>query len=65
MIGATAALGFALLMPAAWGAAAIVGWASLAGVVVGARLAQKVSDRALRVGIVAHGVATAIWLFLL
>jgi len=64
VIGATAALGFALLMPVAWGAAAIVGSASLAGGVVGARLAQKVSDRALRVGIVAYGVATAIWLFL-
>ena len=31
---------------------------------VGARLAQKVSDRALRVGIVAYGVAAAIWFFL-
>ena len=64
VIGATAALGFALLTPVAWGAAAIVGSASLAGGVVGARLAQKVSDRALRVGIVAYGVAAAIWLFL-
>ena len=64
VIGATAALGFALLTPVAWGAAAIVGPASLAGGVVGARLAQKVSDRALRVGIVAYGVAAAIWLFL-
>jgi uncharacterized membrane protein YfcA len=64
VIGATAAVGFALLTPVAWGAAAIVGPASLAGGVVGARLAQKVSDRALRVGIVAYGVAAAIWLFL-
>ena len=64
MIGATAALGVALLMPVAWGAAVIIRSASQAGGVVGARLAQKVSDRALRVGIVAYGVATAIWLFL-
>jgi uncharacterized protein len=64
VIGGAAALGFALLTPVAWGAAAIVGSASLAGGVVGARLAQKVSDRALRVGIVAYGVAAAIWLFL-
>jgi uncharacterized protein len=64
VIGVTAALGFALLTPVAWGAAAIVGSASLAGGVIGARLAQKVSDRALRVGIVAYGVAAAIWLFL-
>jgi len=64
VIGATAALGFALLTPVACGAAAIVGSASLAGGVVGARLARRVSDRALRVGIVAYGVAAAIWLFL-
>jgi uncharacterized membrane protein YfcA len=64
VIGATAAVGFALLTPVAWGAAAIVGSASLAGGVVGASLAQKVSDRALRMGIVAYGVAAAIWLFL-
>src|SRR5919199_3865467 len=64
VIGATAALGFVLLTPVAWGAAAIVGSASLAGGTVGARLAQKVSDRALRVGIVAYGVAAAVWLFL-
>jgi uncharacterized membrane protein YfcA len=64
VIGVTAALGFALVTPMAWGAAAIVGSASLAGGVVGARLALRVSDRALRVGIVAFGVAAAIWLFL-
>jgi uncharacterized membrane protein YfcA len=64
VIGATAALGFALLTPVAWGAAAIVGLASLAGGVVGARLAQKVSDRVLRGGIVAYGVVAAVWLFL-
>ncbi len=64
VIGTTAALGFALLTPVAWGAAAIVGAASLAGGVAGAHLAQKVSDRALRVGIVAYGVAAAMWLFL-
>ena len=64
VIGAAAALGFALLTPVAWGAAAIVGPASLAGGVVGARLARRVSDRVLRVGIVAYGVAAAVWLFL-
>jgi len=63
VIGAVAALGFALLTPVAWGAAAIVGPASLAGGVVGARLAQRVSDRVLRGGIVAYGVIAAIWLF--
>jgi uncharacterized membrane protein YfcA len=64
VIGATAALGFALLTPVAWGAAAIVGAASLAGGLVGARLARRVSDRLLRGGIVAYGVVAAVWLFL-
>jgi uncharacterized membrane protein YfcA len=34
------------------------------GGAVGARLAQRVSGRVLRGGIVAYGVAAAIWLFL-
>jgi uncharacterized membrane protein YfcA len=64
VIGGAASLGFALLTPVAWGAAAIVGSASLAGGVVGARLARRVSDRVLRGGIVAYGVVAAVWLFL-
>jgi uncharacterized membrane protein YfcA len=64
VIGAVAALGFALLAPVAWGAVAIVGPASLAGGLVGARLARRVSDRVLRAGIVAYGVVAALWLFL-
>jgi uncharacterized membrane protein YfcA len=64
VIGGTAALGFALLTPVAWGAVAIVGPASLAGGLVGARLAKRVSDRVLRSGIVAYGVLAAVWLFL-
>jgi uncharacterized membrane protein YfcA len=64
VIGGTAALGFALLTPVAWGAVAIVGPASLAGGLIGARLAKRVSDRVLRGGIVTYGVAAAIWLFL-
>jgi uncharacterized protein len=64
VIGGTAALGFALLTPVAWGAVAIVGPASLAGGWVGARLAKRVSDRLLRGGIVAYGVIAAVWLFL-
>lgn len=63
VIGAVAALGFALLTPVAWTAVAIIGPAALIGGEVGARLARRVSDRALRVGIVAYGVAAAIWLF--
>ena len=63
VIGAAAALGFALLTPVDWTAAAVIGTASLAGGRVGARLAQRVSDRALRGGIVAYGVLAALWLF--
>jgi uncharacterized protein len=64
VIGSTAALGFALLTPVAWGAVALVGTASLAGGLVGARLAKRVSDRVLRGGIVTYGIVAAIWLFL-
>ena len=64
VIGGTAAIAFALLTPVAWVAVAIVGPASLAGGLVGARLAKRVSDRVLRGGIVAYGVIAAVWLFL-
>jgi uncharacterized membrane protein YfcA len=64
VIGGTAAIAFALLTPVAWIAVAIVGPASLAGGLVGVRLAKRVSDRVLRSGIVAYGVLAAVWLFL-
>lgn len=64
VIGAVAALGFALLTPVAWGAVAVVGLASLAGGAFGARLAQRLSDRVLSGGVIAYGVAASIWLFL-
>ena len=63
VIGGTAALGFALLTPVDWTAAAIIGAASLAGGQIRARLAQRVSDRALRTGIVTYGILAALWLF--
>lgn len=64
VIGGVTALGFALLSPIEWVPVIIIGVTSLVGGEVGARLAQRVSDRVLRVGIVAYGVAAAIWLFL-
>jgi uncharacterized membrane protein YfcA len=64
VIGAVSAVGFALLAPVAWTAVAIIAPASMVGGEVGARLAQRVSDRVLRVGIVAYGVAAAVWLFM-
>ena len=63
VIGGAAALGFALLTPVDWTAAAIIGASSLAGGQMGARLAQRVSDRALRGGIVVYGTLAALWLF--
>ncbi len=64
IIGVVAAIGLALLADVAWAAVAVIAPASLVGGEVGARLAQKVSDRVLRVGIIAYGVAAAVWLFL-
>jgi uncharacterized membrane protein YfcA len=64
VIGAVSAVGFALLAPVAWTAVAIIAPASMVGGEVGARLAQRVSDRVLRVGIIAYGVAAAVWLFM-
>ena len=63
LIGVVSALGFAFLAQVDWGAVAIIGPASVVGGEIGARLAQRVSDRALRVGIVVYGIAAAIWLF--
>jgi uncharacterized protein len=63
IIGAVSAVGFALVAPVAWTAVAVVAPASVVGGEVGARLARRVSDRALRVGIVTYGVACAVWLF--
>lgn len=63
LIGAVSALGFALLAQVDWVAVAVIGPTSVVGGQIGARLAQRVSDRVLRVGIVAYGVAAAVWLF--
>jgi uncharacterized protein len=63
IIGAVSAVGFALVTPVAWTAVAVVAPASVVGGEVGARLARRVSDRALRVGIVTYGFACAVWLF--
>ena len=64
LIGAVSAIGYALVIPVDWAAVGVIAPAGLVGGEVGARLAQRVSDRALRVGIVAYGVAAAGWLFL-
>lgn len=63
VIGAVSAIGYALVTPVDWIAVAVIAPAGVVGGEVGARLAQRVSDRALRVGIVAYGIAAAVWLF--
>ncbi len=64
VIGTASAVGFVLLAPVAWGAVAVLGLASVVGGWLGARVARRVSDRALRVGIVVYGLAAAVWLFM-
>jgi uncharacterized membrane protein YfcA len=64
VIGAVSAIGYALVTPVEWAAVAIIAPAGVLGGEVGARLAQRVSDRVLRAGIVAYGVVAAVWLFL-
>jgi uncharacterized protein len=64
VIGAVLAIGYALVTPVDWTAVGIMAPAGLIGGEVGACLAQKVSDRVLRVGIVAYRVAAAVWHFL-
>jgi uncharacterized membrane protein YfcA len=63
VIGGVAALGFAVLTPVAWLAVAVIAPASIVGGQVGARLAQRVSDRVLRISIIVYGIAAAAWLF--
>ncbi len=63
VIGTVSAIGYALVTPVDWVAVAIIAPAGVVGGEVGARLAQRVSDRALRVGIIAYGIVAAIWLF--
>ncbi|WP_273842215.1 sulfite exporter TauE/SafE family protein [Rubrobacter calidifluminis] len=64
VIGGVAAVGFILLTPVAWGAVAIVAPASIVGGRFGAWVAQRLSDRVLRVSIIVYGVTIAGWLFM-
>ena len=60
LIGAVAAVCFALFGPVVWAAAAMMAVASLLGGRAGVGLARKLPDTALRAVIVAFGVAVAI-----
>lgn len=64
VIGGVAAVGFAVLTSVAWTAVLVMVPFSLVGGQAGAWLAQRISEKALRVGIIAFGTAAAIWLLL-
>ena len=63
VVGGVAAAGFAVLASVAWPAVVIMAPSAIVGGHAGAWLAQRVSDKVLRIGIIAFGVAAAIWLF--
>ena len=64
VIGAVAAACFAVAGDVAWGAAALVGAASLPGGAAGVRVARVLPEGVLRGVIVVYGVAVAVWLLL-
>jgi uncharacterized protein len=63
VVAVVAAVFFALFGPVHWDAAAVMAFASFAGGHIGVGLARRISDRALRVGIIVIGTAVAVWLF--
>jgi uncharacterized protein len=63
IVAVVAAVFFALFGPVHWDAAAVMAVASFAGGHIGVGLARRISDRALRVGIIVIGTAVALWLF--
>jgi uncharacterized protein len=60
---AVAATYFALFGPVRWEAAAVMAVASFVGGQVGVGVARRISDEALRWGIVVFGVGVSVWLF--
>jgi uncharacterized membrane protein YfcA len=60
LIGAVAAVCFALFGPVKWGPAAVMAAASLVGGQAGVVLARRLDDRLLRAVVVAFGVAVAV-----
>jgi uncharacterized membrane protein YfcA len=64
VVNTVALVGFGLFGPVAWGAVAVVGPASLAGGVLGSRLARRISATVLRRIVVVWGTAVAIRLLI-
>jgi uncharacterized membrane protein YfcA len=63
VVAVVAAVFYALFGPVHWDAAGVMAVASFAGGHAGVGVARRISDRALRWGIVALGTAVAVWLF--
>jgi uncharacterized protein len=63
VVAMLAAVFFALFGPVHWDAAAVMAVASFVGGHVGVGLARRISDQALRRGIILVGTAVAVWLF--
>jgi uncharacterized membrane protein YfcA len=63
LVAVVAAVFFALFGPVHWDAAGVMAVASFAGGHVGVGAARRISDQALRVGIIVIGTTVAAWLF--
>jgi uncharacterized protein len=63
VVAVVAAVFFALFGPVHWDAAAVMAVASFVGGHAGVGVARRISDRALRLGIIVIGTGVAIWLF--
>jgi uncharacterized membrane protein YfcA len=63
VVAVVAAVFFALFGPVHWDAAAVMAVASFTGGHLGVGVARRISDEALRYGVIAIGTAVAIWLF--
>jgi uncharacterized membrane protein YfcA len=63
VVAVVAAVFFALFGPVHWDAAAVMAVASFAGGHAGVGVARRISDRALRLGVIVIGAGVAVWLF--
>jgi uncharacterized membrane protein YfcA len=63
VVAVVAAVFFALFGPVHWDAAAVMAVGSFAGGHLGVGVARRISDQALRTGIIVIGTGVAVWLF--
>jgi uncharacterized membrane protein YfcA len=63
IVAVVAAVFFALFGPVHWDAAAVMAVGSFVGGHLGVGVARRISDQALRTGIIVIGTGVAIWLF--